>query len=444
MGVGKSLEIMYLAETLKLRGLIDHCLIICGVDSLRSNWKSEIQKFSNLSCMVLGERINKNGKITYETVKKRVEILSKPISEFFVIINAATIRDDSIIKAISSGPNNFKMIAVDEGHKFATKSSQQGSNLIKLKAEYKVAATGTPITNSPLSAYVLLFWTENDKATLTNFKTQYCKFGGFNNCQIIGYRNLDILQDELDACSIRRTFNMIKGNMPSKTVEYELIEMSDEHQKFYDDIKNGVKESANKITLDANNLLALTTRLRQATAAPNLLTTEDIESSKVARCAELATEILEQNEKVVILCNFIESANNLSEKLQKYSSILCTGQQNQDLIENGIRNFRNSDNFNLLIGTHSKIGTGFSFPECHYMLMLDTPFTFAQFDQSCDRIYRITSKQPVYIKVLACKNTIDERVKEIIENKKDLSLYLVDGVENTKFIDELKDIILGL
>ena len=60
MGVGKSLEIMYTAEVLHKRGLIEHCLIVCGVDSLRSNWKNEILKFSKESVLVIGERINKN------------------------------------------------------------------------------------------------------------------------------------------------------------------------------------------------------------------------------------------------------------------------------------------------------------------------------------------------------------------------------------------------
>ena len=44
MGLGKSAELIWYAETLKNRGLIDHCLIICGVDSLRQNWKNEIKK----------------------------------------------------------------------------------------------------------------------------------------------------------------------------------------------------------------------------------------------------------------------------------------------------------------------------------------------------------------------------------------------------------------
>lgn len=329
-------------------------------------------------------------------------------------------------------------------HNCGNSQSVQGNNLLKLKAKYKIGTTGTLITNSALSCYGPLKFTENDMATLTNYKAQYCNFGGFNNSQIIGYKNLDLLQDELDGCSIRRTFEMVRGDMPKKTIEYETVEMSDEHAKFYEAIKNGVKEEADKINLNANNLLALTTRLRQATAAPSVLTTQDITSSKVERAVELAEEILESKEKVVLFCNFIETANKLKDLLIKFNPIICTGNQTEDEIKDGVEKFRISSNYNLLIGSHSKMGTGFSFPEAHYMIVVDTPFTWSQFSQSVDRIYRITSQQPIFVKVLVCKDTIDERVQQIVEAKKDLSDYVIDDIENESFSNTLRDIISNL
>ena len=90
------------------------------------------------------------------------------------------------------------------------------------------------------------------------------------------------------------------------------------------------------------------------------------------------------------------------------------------------------------------MGTGFSFPECHYSLMTDTPWTDAGLEQSIDRVYRITSDQPVFIKIFACKDTFDERVKMIVDRKKDLADYLVDKVESESFNDELRQALLDL
>ena len=60
-GLGKTSQLIYYAETLKKRGAIDHCLIICGINSLKSNWRREIQKFSDEHCIIIGEKRKKNG-----------------------------------------------------------------------------------------------------------------------------------------------------------------------------------------------------------------------------------------------------------------------------------------------------------------------------------------------------------------------------------------------
>lgn len=444
MGLGKTNEMIWYAETLKSRGLIDHCLIICGVNSVKLNFAKESKKFSRETCRVLGQKISKKGKISYSSVTERAKELQNPISEFFVVTNIETLRSDAVISAISKSKNSFGLICVDEIHKAANTSSTQGHNLRKLLAPFKVAATGTLITNNPISAYGPLSWIERDHATLTNYKAQYCNFGGFGDKQIVGYKNLDLLQDELDQCSLRRTFDMVKEDMPTKLIEFELVEMSDEHKAFYEAIKAGVKEEADKIELKANNLLALTTRLRQATAAPSVLTSQPILSSKVERCIEIIEELIGQGEKVVVLSTFKEPVYQLAELLKQYSPLVNTGDVDDAKVSDNVDLFQTDPNVKLFLGTHSKVGTGLSLPVAHYMIMLDTPWTYSQFSQSADRIYRITSDQNVYIRVLACAETIDERVIEIIENKKELSDYLVDGVDNTKFTDELRDILLKL
>lgn len=63
-GLGKSMQLIYYAEVLKKRGLIDHCLIVAGINSLKSNWRREIQKVSNETCVIIGEKRKKNGEIS--------------------------------------------------------------------------------------------------------------------------------------------------------------------------------------------------------------------------------------------------------------------------------------------------------------------------------------------------------------------------------------------
>ena len=447
MGLGKTNEIIWYAETLKRRGLIDHCLIICGVDSLRQNWKKEIQKFSTESVLVLGEKVSKKGKVSYASVDQRAKQLLEPIEEFFVVVNVATLRSDKVIEAFKKSKNKFGLIAVDEAHKISNKSSQQGANLLKLNSPYKIAATGTPIVNSPLSAYLLLAWTDNDKSTLTTYKSNYCEFGGFGNKQVVGYKNLDVLKEEMESCSIRRTLDQVRDDMPLKTVHYEVIEMSDAHRKFYDAVKEGVKEEADRVELKSSNLLALTTRLRQATACPAILTTQDILSSKLERCVEIVEDLVSQGEKVVILSTFKEPVYQLAKLLEKYKPWVATGDVDDQIAFSRMDQFQNDPISKVFIGTHGKCGTGFTLNAASYMICIDTPYTYSSFSQSTDRIWRVTNTRPAFITVLTCGDSIDERVAAIVENKKELADFLVDGKENSissGLKDELMKIIKEL
>lgn len=116
-GLGKTLQMTYLALEHKRRDNIEHCLVICGVNSLKHNWKREIQRHSDLSVRILGERTNKKGNIKIGSVQDRIDDLLNPIDEFFVITNIESLRNENLVKAINKGPNKFDMIVVDEAHK---------------------------------------------------------------------------------------------------------------------------------------------------------------------------------------------------------------------------------------------------------------------------------------------------------------------------------------
>ena len=447
-GVGKSLEMILFAETLKKRGIIDHCLIITGIAGLRGNWEKEIEKFSTESSVIIGKYITRNGNTRYRPMAKRAEQLKNKIDEFFVLINVESLRDSKIVEAIKTSENKFGLIAFDEAHKIGAPDTDQYNNLMKLDADFKVAATGTLVVNSALSTFPSLRFTNNDQATLTNFRSQYCSFGGFGNKQIIGSKNLDILREEISNCSIRRTLYDVRKDIPPLTIDVEYLEMEDEQQKFYEAIKDGVKEEADKIELKSGNILALTTRLRQATACPSVLTSHDIESIKVTRAFEYIQEITSQGEKVVVFSMFKEPLNQLAAKLGEFRFSLNTGDTPDTIAFQNMTRFQESENEQVFLGTFDKCGTGFTLNSSMYLVCIDTPYTFSLFEQGYQRVHRISNTRPAFIKVLVCSDTIDERVQEIVDSKKELGEYLVDGVGDgtidNRLTDELRAIIKGL
>lgn len=429
-GVGKSLEMILFAEILKKRGFIEHCLVITGVAGLRGNWEREIAKFSNETSVVIGKYITRNGTTRYRSVAKRAEQLKAKIDEFFVLINVESLRDAKVIEAIKTSENKFGLLMFDEAHLMGTAGTAQFENLKKLQADFMVGATGTLIVNSPLSARGPLFWMGRDHATLTNFKSQYCEFGGFGDKQIVGYKNLSTLREEIENCSIRRTLHDVRKDMPPLTIETEYLELDEEQQKFYDAIKDGVREEADRIELRPGNLLALMTRLRQATAAPSVLTSQAVSSAKVDRALSLIQEIISQGEKVVVFSVFKEPLRVIAEELTKIGQIrfsVNTGDESDDVVNRNMAEFQDDPEPQVFLGSCGRVGTGLTLNASMYLIFIDTPYTYSLFEQCFQRIYRVSNTRPAFIKVLLCSETVDERVWQIVETKKDLGEYLVDG-----------------
>ena len=442
-GLGKTLILTYLAQELKERENIKHCLVICGLNTLKTNWKKEIQKHSDLSCMILGERINTKGKTVFEGVQARLEQLNKPIKEFFVITNVETLREDKIVKAINKGKNQFDMIIFDEVHVAKSPSSIQGRNLLKLKnAKYKIGATGTLLMNNPLDTFMPLKWIGAEKANHSSFKHYYCIYGGNFGNDFLGYRNLDTLKDMLSKCSLRRDKSLL--NLPPKTIINEMVDMSDRQRKFYDNIKAGIKDDVDKVKLTTSAVLGMVLRLRQATACPSILTTENIPSGKIDRCCDLVEQIVSDGNKVVIFSTFKETLNELQKRLREYNPLVGTGDLPDDIISNNVDTFQTSDKHKVFIGTWQKCGTGLTLTAANYMIFIDTPWTDAAFTQACDRIYRIGTSKNVFIYNLITNDSIDERVQEIVTDKAALADYIIDDMITETGINSLKKYIQEL
>ena len=94
--------------------------------------------------------------------------------------------------------------------------------MLKLdKAKYKIGLTGTLLISDPLDCYVPLKWIDAEKGTYTNYRYYYCSFGGPFGNVMVGYKNLDILKNQLNVCSLRRTKDIL--DLPEKTITHEFF-----------------------------------------------------------------------------------------------------------------------------------------------------------------------------------------------------------------------------
>lgn len=428
-GLGKTATASHLAGILKETEGLKHCLVICGKSSLKYNWVNDIHKHTELDSYVLGTRYYKRtGKPYVGSVAERVADLKKPIKEFFIITNIETLRDNNIVKAIQALNHDIDMIVLDEAHVTKDPSSQQGKNLLKLtKAKRRIALTGTLIMNSPLDAYVPLKWTGNETATYTYFKNRYCVFDQFRRGQVLSYKNLDLLHQQLSTCMLRRT-KEDKLNLPPKMYTVDYVEMTDKQAILYENLKDQVRDEIDKVSLSSINPMAISMRFRQATAWTGILSSTVQESAKLNRLEDLLEEIVAQGDKALIFSVFKPTVDIIRERFKKYNPLVMTGDITNDAdIDEIRRKFQEEDENKILVGTWQKMGTGHTLTAANYVIFIDTPWTDADFQQCVDRAYRIGTTKTVHVITLVTKDTFDERVLEIVEGKKSISDYVVNA-----------------
>lgn len=444
MGLGKTLQAIYIAQELKERKGLEHCMIICGVDSLRSNWKREIEKHSNLDAVILGERLNTKGNIVYDSVSKRAEQLLNDIKEFFIITTLTTIRNEDVVNAFNQKKNKIDMIIVDEVQKCKDINSQQGKSLLKLDATYKMAMSGTLLVNDPLDLYASLKWIGVEHSTLENFRKFYCVKNEFLGIYE-GYKNIDHLKEILSSCSLRRLKDD-ELDLPQKNIIDEYVSMTDEHSKIYYGVVNNIREEIDLVKISDRNLLGKIVRLRQATSCPQILSSSNVISAKITRCIELVDDLIKQNEKVVIFSSFKDTCYQLGEMLQQYNPYVVTGDTSDYDTNKFIVDFQNNQNSSkVLIATQQKLGTGVTLNSARYMIFIDCPWTNSDYSQATDRIYRIGTNKPVFIYNLICVGTIDEKVSQLINDKKALAEYIIDNkIENENALASLQKYIQEL
>ena len=441
-GLGKSLTSINIASILKHLGKIKHCLVVCGVNSLKWNWLAEIDRHSYEKAHILGSYYNKKDKLVIGDVKSRIEDL-KCIDDntLFLITNIETLRDDDFIEQLKK--SDIDMIIVDEIHRAKSPTSEQGKNLLKTKyVKYKIALTGTLIMNSPIDAYTPLKWLEIEQANFTNFKAYYCIFGGYGDRQIVGYKNLALLQKILSNNMLRR-LKSERLNLPPKIHQVEYIELGTKQRHLYNNILDNLLQDVDLISM-SNNPLEKLTRLRQVTDCPSIVSSGITENAKLDRLEQFVEDIILDGRKCIIFSNWEKVTSQIKERLLKYKPAYVAGTEINDVdVQKEISRFQNSPDCNVIIGTIGKLGTGWTLTAANHVIFIDDPWNKATKEQAEDRAYRIGTTDTVFITTFVAKDTIDEKIEDLVYQKGAIAEMIVDGTIPTGKYQELVKYLLS-
>ena len=430
-GLGKTWQVINIALAKRQMYGYKHCLIVCGVNGLKYNWFNEIAKHSNEVGHILGWRDKKNGKGKVKTISNADKLSDiERIDElpYFIITNVESLRDEKIANALKAlcANKTIDMIAIDEIHKCKDATSQQGKGILKLDAEDKIAMTGTPLLNTPLDLYIILKWLGYENHSFYAFKNHYAVMGGFGNYKIVGYKNKEELQAHLDNMMLRRLKKDVL-DLPEKLYVDEYVEMSATQAKIYNEVRTDVLNNVDKI-VNSPNPLAQLIRLRQATGYTGILSTSVMMSAKLDRMEELVEEAVANGNKAVIYSNWTDMTDVILERLKAYNPATITGKVPDSETDNQMLKFQEDDTCKVIVGTTKKMGTGYTLTAGTVVIFVDEPWTNGDKEQAIDRCHRIGTVENITIYTLLTKDTIDERVNQIVKGKGELSDDLIDGL----------------
>lgn len=422
---GKTLQVLALAKA--RQETCKYCLIICGVNTVKWTWLEQIKQHTDMDAKVIGFALNKKGNIRGGSSKDKIDDLKRGFNEYILITNIETLRNPSINSILKKmcDSGEIGMIAYDEAHKCKNQGAKQSKALLKLNAKYMIAMTGTPLINTPLDLYMPMKWLGYENGNYTAFKNYHCIYGGFGGFSVIGYKNLNELQERFDSISIRRLKKNVL-NLPPKIYINEYVEMGSEQTKLYNEIKSFMLENIDKIKLQPNPLAEML-RLRQVTGHTGLLSTKIKVSAKVDRLKELLEEITASGEKAVIFSNWSKMIGIVARTFKKYNPAIITGEQDDNARNSEKERFMTDKECKVIFGTVGAMGVGLTLTAASTVIFLDMPFTYAEYQQCIDRLHRIGTTSSITVVTLIAKDTIDERIYNIVMRKKKMSEAIVDN-----------------
>ena len=440
-GLGKTKQVIDIAVAKKLEKGYKHCLIICGVNGLKWNWVREIATHSNEGAWILGQKTVRGKTVIGSNNDKLQDALNLDrISDYFIVTNIESLRSPEIAEALEDASRRhvIGLIAIDEIHKCKNPQSQQSKGMLKLNADYKIAMTGTPLMNNPLDLYIILKWLGYEKHAFYSFKNHYCNMGGFGGYQIIGYKNMPELQKQLNSVMLRRLKAKVL-DLPEKIYINEFVEMTPKQEQIYREVSNDIQLNIDKIKASSNPLAELI-RLRQATGYTGILSSSVAESAKFDRCEELIEEAVDNGRKVVVFSNWTQITNPLLARLGKYNPVVITGETKDADRQFLVQQFQEVDSVKVALGTTGAMGTGITLTAGTVVIFLDEPWTNAAKEQAIDRCHRIGTGDNITIYTIMVHNSIDERIHSIVEQKGEISDFMVDGKDikdKAKLVDFL-------
>lgn len=409
MGSGKSRTWLEMVRALRDAGQIDEAWMICP-NTLIDNWHEQIALWTpELKGMieVHGVLSLSAGRLPLQLVQRAHPRLAVGVDESQRIKNSAAKRS-KVMQEISK------------------------------HAGFRYCLTGTNITKGVEDLYSQYNFLDTNilgYKSFYAFRNRYCVMGGFENKQIVGYKELAELM-QLIGPYTDVVVDPVK--LPPQTPEIRHIELSPEQKRLLAELKSQMmtEMAGEKLTVDN----ALTYYTRGAQILGGFF---PLESGGIVRLPnnykldELVEIVQDTDRKVVIFCKFVAEADMVQEALTA-RGIGCLRIKAKDpTLQEQVRRFQEEDDEQCIVTTYSSGALGFTLTRGKILVGYSGTFNFEEDAQAKKRIDRIGQDEPTkYIRLLS-KSKLDHAIKAIADRKQDLATFVNDSLMNPRALADL-------
>ena len=407
----------------KLKGEINSCLIVCPA-SLKYNWESEIKKFTKESVLVInGTKEEREKQWTAEGYFFKVANYECVMNDLFYEVEKKKKkqRPDNRIEAADFILNNyFSMVVCDEVHYLKSHDALRTKAMKKFKCKYRLGLTGTPIDGRLEELHSIFeFIKPGLFPSKSRFLEKYAILDYWGS--IKGYKNIDEVKNKILPFYVRRLKEDVLNDLPEKIFIDLFVELEDKVLKEYKKIASRKHE----ITEEKAAIEAII-RCRQFCDFPELLDLRHA-SAKFAMLYDLLKELVFDNkEKVIIFTQYKESLDLLKRNLEdEFDLSFIYGEIPSKERFEIVKDFKENPKRQVLIMTDAG-AEGLNLQEANNLIHYNDNYSPAKMIQRNGRVDRIGQKRVVRIYRFICKDTIEERVRELLEKKQTVNNSILD------------------
>ncbi len=420
MGLGKTVQVLAHIWTERSEGRLGKPVLIVAPTTLVANWKNETARFApELRVLILH---GPDREPRFEKI---------PAHDLVITTYPLLSRDKDLLK-----PHKFGLLVLDESQ-FIKNSRTQAARVVRsLKADRRLAMTGTPLENHLGELWAQFDAAEpgllGDEKVFTQFWREPIEDRGDTDA-------LARLNRRIAPLMLRRRKEDVLKDLPPKTEIIRSVDLDSAQASLYESIRLAqharVRQAIDQRGAGQSGVLVLDAllRLRQVCCDPALLKIEELQeqiaatpSAKLERLLDMLDGLVAAKRRVLVFSQFTSMLAIIQKALESLGikHLLLTGQtQNRAAV---VDEFQNGDAPVFLISLKAG-GVGLNLTAADTVIHYDPWWNPASEDQATDRAYRIGQDKPVFVYKLICAGTVEERIRGLQKRKAALADAVLEG-----------------